>query len=334
MKRLLLSSALMLCAAVPVLTGCGLNAPASGGPPASQSQTATPGTSGQKPHPVSASALISPPKGKYLGIEAYGLPGSLTPLINVAASIGRRPNLAGQYVAWGTPFDGAGALQAWGYGALYYMAWEPYTTSVHDIAAGSSDSYIRRFAQAVRAFGLPVAISFGHEMNGNWYPWGSEATPAATFVAAWRHIHNLFQAAGATNVIWVWNPNVINAAPGVALRPYWPGSNYVNWVGLTGYFGLTGPDTFSGVFGPTMRQIREFTGKPFIIAETAVQSGPNAATCAQSLVHAVAARADVLGFIWFDYDKDGIDWRIESRPPVRAELAGSVANMPLVRIDS
>jgi beta-mannanase len=214
------------------------------------------------------------------------------------------------------------------------MAWEPYGTSVQAIASGSSDGYITQFAKAVRAFGLPVAISFGHEMNGNWYPWGSQATSAATFVAAWRHIHNLFRAAGATNVIWVWNPNVISAAPGVPLRPYWPGSGYVDWVGVTGYFGTTGPDTFSDVFGPTMQQIRQFTGKPFIIAETSVQTGPNDSECARSLVRGVATRPDVVGFIWFDYDKDGVDWRIGSRPQVRAALAGSIANIPLVRIGS
>ena len=66
------------------------------------------------------------------------------------------------------------------------------------------------------------------------------------FVAAWRHIHDLFDAAGATNVIWVWNPNIINPVPGVQLEPLWPGGSYVDWVGMTGYFAVTGPHTFDG----------------------------------------------------------------------------------------
>ena len=335
MRRRLLCAVMMLSATAWAVAGCGLSPRASGSSGTQPSRSgASAATSPRPTQPVSARSLISPATGKYLGIEADGLPGSLTPLINLAAGLGQRPNLAGQYVAWGTPFDASGALKAWQYGALYYMAWEPFSTSAQAIAAGASDSYIRRFAQAVKGFGQPVAISFGHEMNGVWYPWGSQATPAADFVAAWRHIHNLFQAAGATNVIWVWNPNIINPLPQVQLRPYWPGNSYVDWVGITGYFGETGADSFNSVFGPTIREARQFTQKPFIIAETAVQSGPNAVTCARSLVHAIATKPDVLGFIWFDYDKDGVDWRIESRPEIRAVLAGSLAGVPLVRIGS
>ena len=137
------------------------------------------------------------------------------------------------------------------------MAWEPFGTTLGSIADGGSDGYVRSFAKAVAAFHAPVALSFGHEMNGNWYPWGTtEATPAE-FVAAWRHIHDLFAAAGATNVIWVWNPNIVNPMPDVGLAPFWPGSGYVNWVGITGYFATTGPDTFAGVYGPTMAEVSE-----------------------------------------------------------------------------
>src|SRR6185437_7678694 len=47
---------------------------------------------------------------------------------------------------------------------------------------------------SVRDFGSPVVIGFGHEMNAYWYSWGYRHTPAATFVAAWRHIVTLFRA--------------------------------------------------------------------------------------------------------------------------------------------
>jgi mannan endo-1,4-beta-mannosidase len=279
-----------------------------------------------------ARSLAAGVRGKFLGVEAVGEPESLTPLISLAASIGRQPNLAGQYVAWGSRFDAAGATEAWNYGALYYMAWEPFNTSVQAIADGASDAYIRTFARAVHTLGVPIAISFGHEMNGNWYPWGTQQTTAAEFVAAWRHIHDLFAKAGATNVIWVWNPNIINPMPQVALRPYWPGERYVNWVGLTGYFALTGPHTFSGVFGPTMREIRKFTARPFIIAETAVETGPDEGPSTLSLVKGATHTPGVLGFIWFDFDKNGVDWRIESRPQVRADLATAIARLTLANV--
>jgi len=78
-----------------------------------------------------------------------------------------------------------------------------------------------------------------------------------------------------------------------------------------------------------MQEIRGFTAKPFIIAETSVQTGPDTVAAAQNLVSGVRQRPDVLGFIWFDYDKVGVDWRLESRPPVRAAIAAGLAGLRL-----
>lgn len=89
---------------------------------------------------------------------------------------------------------------------------------------------------------------------------------------------------------------IVNSSP--------TGNAYVSWVGITGYFGSTGPDTFDGVYGPTMQEIRAFTSRPFLIAETSVQTGPDAVTAAQNLVSGVRQRPDVLEFVWFNYDKD------------------------------
>ena len=160
---------------------------------------------------------------------------------------------------------------------------------------------------------------------------GNQPETAAQFVAAWRHIHDLFTQAGATNVIWVWNPNIINPVPQVPLRPYWPGRAYVNWVGLTGYFATTGAQTFATLYRPTMIEIRQFTGKPFLIAETAIETGPAEASSAKELVERREHQhPDVLGFVWFDYNKQGVNWRVESRPVVRAALAGDIAGLTLV----
>ncbi len=282
--------------------------------------------------PYDVSALLDPAAGKFLGVEAPGAPDSLNPVRSFATAAGARPNLIGEYVSWNDPVDTQSWINAWSYGALYYMVWEPYNTTVAAIADGRSDAYITRVAQQVRALNMPLAISFGHEMNGFWYPWGTTGATAAQFVAAWRLIHRLFTAADARNVIWVWNPNVISAEPQLDLAAYYPGDAYVDWVGITGYFSATGPDTFDGLYGPTMQEIRGFTAKPFIIAETAVQTGPDAVAAAQALVDGVRQRSDVLGFAWFDYDKAGVDWRLESRPQVRAAVAAGLAGLRLVNV--
>jgi mannan endo-1,4-beta-mannosidase len=311
-----------------VLAACGSSAlyGVPGAEPPGSTPTLVPGS-----QPYNVSGLRDPAGGKFFGVEAPGAPDSLGPVRSFAASAGARPNLIGEYMSWNNLLDTRAVTSAWSYGALYYMVWEPYHTTVAAIADGRSNGYITRFAQEVRALNLPVAISFGHEFNGFWYPWGTTTgTTGAQFVAAWRLIHRLFAAAHATNVIWVWNPNIISAEPRLPLSAYYPGDAYVDWVGVTGYFAAAGPGTFDGVYGPTMQEIRGFTAKPFIIAETSVQTGPDAVAAAQSLVSGVRQRPDVLGFAWFDYSKAGVDWRLETRPPVRAAIATGLAGLRLI----
>jgi hypothetical protein len=322
-----LAVAVGLAACGPVASGAAGSSAAAPGQAASTQPVAP-----SVPRGTLSAAALTHPDGKFFGIEADGSPDSITPAMNVAASVGRNPNLLGQYVAWGDAFDKSAAARTVGYGALYYMAWEPFGTTVSSIAAGTSDGYLKRFAQAVHAFGGPVAISFGHEMNGDWYPWGTSKTTAADFVAAWRHIHDVFAAAGATNVIWVWNPNIVNPMPNVELAPYWPGDAYVNWVGITGYFATTGPHTFDGVYGPTMTEVRRFTTKPVIIAETAVETGPDEVESIGNLIAGVKASDDVLGFVWFDYDKNGVDWTLGGRPIARAAVASGISGLHLASL--
>jgi hypothetical protein len=324
---LAVAAALAACGGAASTAGPAANGPTASGSAAAQQQPAP----GRPASTVSAAAL-NRPDGKFFGVEADGSPDSLGPAQEVAASVGRAPNLLGTYVEWGSPFDETGAARATSYGALYFMAWEPFGTTIASIADGGSDAYVTSVAKAVAAFRDPVAISFGHEMNGNWYPWGTTETTPAEFVAAWRHIHDLFAAAGATNVIWIWNPNVVNPMPTVELEPFWPGSAYVNWVGLTGYFGTTGPYSFASAYGETIAEVGKFTNDPVIIAETAVQTGPEEVTSIRSLIDGVRADSNVLGFIWFEYDKNGVDWTLTDRPTARAAVAGGVAGLHLVSL--
>jgi mannan endo-1,4-beta-mannosidase len=319
---------MLLTTAAVCLAGCGT--PGGGISPTVTNPSAPPKSAPSQPS-FSMPILINPPAGKYFGVDPDGPADSLASVQAFARSAGRKPDLIGDYVAWGSQFDRTAALNAWEYGAIYYMAWEPFSTSVGAIASGASNGYITSFAQQVKAAAVPVAISFGHEMNGNWYPWGTTETTPADFVAAWRLIHAIFATVGAANVIWVWNPNVISADD-VPLRPYYPGDSYVDWIGVTGYFPMTGAQTFSELFGPTMAEIRQFTRKPFIIAETSVQSGPAEVQCAKNLVKGVREQADVLGFIWFEFNKDGVDWQLADRPVIRSVIARGLAHLKIINV--
>jgi hypothetical protein len=51
-----------------------------------------------------------------------------------------------------------------------------------------------------------------------------------------------------------------------------------------------------------------------------------------NLFASVTSNPDVLGFVWFDYDKDGVDWRLESRPAVRAVFDQDISGLQLLSL--
>jgi mannan endo-1,4-beta-mannosidase len=262
--------------------------------------------------PPPAHASLRPSLSSYLGVYEAGLPGSYQPVDEFAQAAGREPNLVGYFSGWAEPFNTAFASMLWGHGVIPFVQIDPTDASVASIAAGNYDDYLTDYADAVRAFRHPVVIGFGHEMNATWYSWGYGHVPARTFVAAWRHIVTLFHQQGAGNVTWLWTiqADVPGSGP-VGL--WWPGSHYVTWVGIDGFY-YRPSDDFANVFGTTIKQVRAFTRQPILLSEAAV--GPEAGQFAgiQNLFQGMAA-AQTLGLVWFDIAQHGgiyrQDWRIE-----------------------
>jgi beta-mannanase len=176
----------------------------------------------------------------------------------------------------------------------------PRSVSVSAIASGQYDEYLASYAKDVRSYGQNVILSFGHEMNGGWYSWGYGHTSPAIFVAAWRHIVTVFRRAGAHNVTWLWTVNVIDKRRNQIPNPtaWWPGSSYVDWVGIDGYFRRPSSQ-FAGVFGPTIVAVRQLTRDPILIAETGAPPDSRQPAKIASLFAGVHSY-DLLGFVWFD----------------------------------
>jgi glycosyl hydrolase family 26 len=285
---------------------------------------------------AAATAALPARPASWLGVYENGAPSGYQRIADFGRAAGRAPNLAGYFSGWAQPFAAGFARQARAHGAAVLVQIDPTYASVAAIAAGSYDGYLRAYAASVAAFGRPVVIGFGHEMNASWYPWGYHHVPPATFVAAWRHIVTLFRDQGAGNVTWLWTVNADLAATG-PLADWWPGTRYVTWVGVDGYY-YRPRDTFASVFAPTLRQVRGLTGKPVLLSETAV--GPAAGQPAKiGNLFAGMRRSGVLGLVWFDNAQhDGIyhqDWRIEDHPAAvaafRAGVAGQLSGLATVR---
>ncbi len=278
------------------------------------------------PGVVRASLPATP--ASYLGVyEGSALTTTqYSQVVKFGTAIGREPNLDLYYSSWDEGFSIPFAQTALKHGGTLVIDMDPTSTSCASIAAGYDDTFLEEYAESVKAFGHPVVISFGHEMNGNWYSWGWTQTPPAQFVQAWRHVVDVFRKEGADNVTWLWTVNSIAGNTG-PIADYWPGANYVTWVGMDNYYFLNG-DTFSGVFGATITAVRQITNKPILIAETAIGQVAGQAANIPALFAGVKA-SGLLGFVWFDQaQNDGLyhqDWRLEGHPDAIAAFRTAAA---------
>ena len=283
--------------------------------------------------PPTATSLLDPSdQAKYIGVSlptgASGLPG-------FDEATGTAPNLNEQFVDVGTPFPATQAAETLAQGAYTLISWQSTTVPLAQITVGSEDTYFKRFAAAAKAFGRPALIDFDHEFNGDWYCWGTQSVTPPQFVAAWQHLHNLFAEVGATNVLWVWSPNVVNPVPNVNLAAYWPGPQDVDIVGIVGYFtGQLREDNYPDLFGRTETVINAFANKPFLITEVGAEQGPTKPAWITDLIQGVKADPHMLGFVYFDegatqHKRD--DWTLEDDPRAVTAWRTATADMPLAK---
>jgi hypothetical protein len=141
---------------------------------------------------------------------------------------------------------------------------------VRDVRDGKVDRYIRAYARDVRNYGKPVLITpFVAEFNGAWWwavsPDMNPNLTTADFVDAWRRVVDIFRAVGASNVSWAW---VVNSYPQPTDEPviaYWPGDDYVDWVGADIY-DVSPSHWLNGPYG-----LAEAHHKPFFIGEFGIR---------------------------------------------------------------
>ena len=186
-----------------------------------------------------------------------------------------------------------------------------------DITSGASDALIARAARQLKRQDRPVLLRWGWEMNGDWYKWSAarNGKDNEAYVAAWRRLHRIFAEEKATNVSWVWSPNW-NSSPSAAWNTFaalYPGDEYVDWVGVSGYnLHRETPDAlFAGIYRAYAAR------KPIMITEVGAvdRGGRTKADWITLFARWVAAHPGVGAVTWFDTDTHpGYDekWRIDT----------------------
>jgi hypothetical protein len=281
------------------------------------------------PAQVAPSRPLTPvpaPARPLVGVYEPTAPNGWSQIAEFAGATQVQPKIVAYYSSWNTSFNTSFARTAWAHHAYALVQLQPNDVTLTSIANGASDAYLRSYARDVVAFGHPVILSFGHEMNGDWYSWGDGHASPAAFVAAWRHIVRLFRAAGAANATWLWTVNSVAGASS-ALRQWWPGSAWVNWTGIDGYF-YGAADTFSSVLGPTISDIRAISDAPLLIAETAVGTTSDRESQIDGLLAGIRGN-HLAGVIWFDVAQhDGLyhqNWRLEDDADALSAFTTAVA---------
>ncbi len=162
-----------------------------------------------------------------------------------------------------------------GPGSRLFISWQARVSSSNTdlkwraIANGSYDRYITSAANRVKAYGQPVFIAFDAEFDTNL----NKGTPA-DYVAAYRHVFNVFKAKAVTNVAWAWvTSGSISGSNAATILKGYPGDAYVNWVGWDPYnfyrCNGTGWKTFAEKVTPTYKWLTDhgLGKKPFLLSE-------------------------------------------------------------------
>jgi hypothetical protein len=204
-----------------------------------------------------------------------------------------------------------------------------------DLIAGTYDPYIRKFAEAAKAWGHPYFLRFDWEMNGPWFGWGVGANGnlPGEFNFAWRHVHDIFTSVGATNATWVWCPYVHGTGPS-ALASFYPGSAYVDWTCLDGYNWGTNPaapygwNSFNKLYSAAYHQVTETIapGKPMMLGELASSEygGSKAAWIREMFAALRTEYRNVRGLVWFEKLGNGEDWPLESSESALGAFAAGI----------
>ena len=229
----------------------------------------------------------------------------------------------------------------WANGNVPLITWEPFTGKAtpadieRRVAAGGYDAYVTDWAGRLRNFlngpdgesgtsdDRRAYLRLGHEMNGDWYPWGAAigGNSPSDFVAMWRRVHNAFDALGVgpAQLQWIWSVNNEDVG-GFPAEAFFPGDAFVDWIAVDGYnWGAS--QTWSSwrspaeVLGPMVGRLRAISARPMALTETAsttvTASGSSLAAKSQwaTDLFAYAGAAQARMVVWFNQDKE-TDWAV------------------------
>lgn len=277
------------------------------------------------------SAILEPSCGAWLGIwPRTRADGTLTTdlfgnLASLEQRLGRQFDIVSRYYGWGQmlPDDWdrrwyAGRrlllldLRARNFATGEYASWR-------SIAAGRHDAYLTRLGHRLRDLGGKVFFSFNQEPEQELEKGTHIAGTPEDFVAAYRHIHDVFTRAGATNVVWVW------WIMGYLGHTHWyprlyPGDRYVDWISYDPYDFNTcrnvPPKTPEQTVLPFLRWLEGSglgAGKPVMLSEFG-SHGVNRQQWLVGFAEVIKRSPRIKAIVSFNSNPGGCDTRVTNSP--------------------
>jgi len=250
--------------------------------------------------------------------DADGNPDPNPIIANREASLGHRLDVFHWYESWDSSWSNVGTLveKISSTGRVPMITWEAQNRSVKRIAQGGYDAYIDSWATGA-ASNKPqeIWIRIFHEFNdpptNGGYPWSIDANSPADLIAAWRHVHDRFAAAGADNVKWVWNPDGVNQDK---IQPGYPGDRYVDY---------TGWDTYGYNNAKDYQVLAAISKKPMVIGEFGPERSQDSGLRGFTNEIASGAYPLVRAVVYFDEGKYSLARNPSARHALKQMLASA-----------
>ncbi len=97
------------------------------------------------------------------------------------------------------------------------------------ILSGKYDDFIYSMAAKIAGLKDPVFLRFAQDPFNSKFQWSIPANNSGkAYIDGWKYLHDKFNEAGASNVVWVWSPGIAGNSKSV-----FPGKKYVDWIGAS-----------------------------------------------------------------------------------------------------
>jgi hypothetical protein len=246
-----------------------------------------------------------------------------TAMSNFEALIGKQPQMEAVFTHWGNDqFPSYVAPRVRDKGRTLVIFWEAVDYnrdyfnqpeySFDSVISGGMDAYFTKFAADAKAYGGEIILAPYSEFNSDWFPWGITIgnNSPAKFIAAWKHIHDIF--ANVPNVKFAWVPNN-DSIPDTQANNFdlaYPGSAYVDVVGLDG-FNDTPWETFDTMMGAELTRLKKYNKPIYIMSMGVKEDARKPAWITDAFTVQLYKYPEVKGWVWFNENKEK-DWRVNS----------------------